>query len=448
MAEDSDNEDIEDDVNFALDEEDVLEAVQTHIKGSQRARRGKHDQDEELDADKAVGSKLHDMTKHMFRLSASIWLEPTKGAQREDAHVTILMEDADAVVDHALAKKASQASRNQAAIENQQSLGLLGVNADDASVRGQAPLTAATLRNWLYSHHVSDNTNKEQHELLKLVVDRLLVELELAPIEETALQNAEPMCHLLHGPPGTGKSHCLIFLRELFDLIGYRQGIDYEVLAFQAVNAASLAGKTIHHACGFRTEQHSSGDAAAIAATTAKRLSYWRWVFLDEISMVGAQLLGRMDHRIRSIKSDADKFKFDGQGQPRQGSIRHGTSPVLLQARGADIVSRWKRFRTYGTIYATEKVLRRVLEFNPETIRRPFGGVNIIMGGDFFQLPPPEGGFLGSIPQHLRGQDAPQPDARKDSGLSILWESTQGVTELHQRERCKDCKVERAVVFH
>ena len=355
LAENSDNEDIENDVNFALDEEDVLEAVQTHIKGSQRARRGKHDQDEELDADKAVGSKLHDMTKHMFRLSASIWLEPTKGAQREDAHVTIPMEGADAVVDHALAKKASQASRNQAAIENQQSLGLLGVNADDASVRGQAPLTAATLRNWLYSHHVSDNTNKEQHELLKLVVDRLLVELELAPIEETALQNAEPMCHLLHGPPGTGKSHCLIFLRELFDLIGYRQGIDYEVLAFQAVNAASLAGKTIHHACGFRTEQHSSGDAAAIAATTAKRMSYWRWVFLDEISMVGAQLLGRMDHRIRSVKSDADKFKFDGQGQPRQGSSGHRTCPVLLQARGADIVSRWKRFRTYGTIYATKR---------------------------------------------------------------------------------------------
>ena len=173
--------------------------------------------------------------------------------------------------------------------------------------------------------HVSDNTNKEQHELLKLVVDRLLVELELAPVEETALQNAEPLCHLLHGPPGTGKSHCLIFLRELFDLIGYRQGIDYEVLAFQAVNAASLAGKTIHHACGFRTEQHGSGDAAAIAATTAKRMSYWRWVFLDEISMVGAQLLGRMDHRIRSVKSDADKFKFDRQGQARQGSSRHGT---------------------------------------------------------------------------------------------------------------------------
>lgn len=41
-----------------------------------------------------------------------------------------------------------------------------------------------------------------------------------------------------------------------------------------------------------------------------------------------------------------------------------------------------------------------MLEFNPETICRPFGGVNIIMGGDFFQLPPPEGGFLGSKTSH------------------------------------------------
>lgn len=61
------------------------------------------------------------------------------------------------------------------------------------------------------------------------------------------------------------------------------------------------------------------------------------------------------------------------------------------------------------------------------------------MGGDFFQLPPVEGGFLGSLPPRLLLQSA-QPDALKEQGQMLMWESTRGVTELTQRERCKDTR--------
>ena len=66
-----------------------------------------------------------------------------------------------------------------------------------------------------------------------MVVERVLVELELVPPDhEIALRRAAPLAWLLHGPPGTGKSHALKFLRKLFEeQLGYAQGIDYEARA-------------------------------------------------------------------------------------------------------------------------------------------------------------------------------------------------------------------------
>ena len=78
---------------------------------------------------------------------------------------------------------------------------------------------------------------------------------------------------------------------------------------------------------------------------TAKRVLQWRWLIVDEISMVSAKLLALMDVKLRNV-------------------IRQiGTAKV-----GAD-----KRDRS-------------------------FGGLNVLFCGDFWQLDPPKGGFLGDIP--------------------------------------------------
>eukprot|EP00971_Amphidinium_carterae_P346282 6487632-Amphidinium_carterae.4 len=94
----------------------------------------------------------------------------------------------------------------------------------------------------------------------------------------------EPLVWLLHGPPGTGKSHVLPLLRDLFDnVLGYTQGIEYQITAFQAVNAADIRGKTIHHAFGLNVNMHAGDDVAS--RETAKRLAHLRWLIIDEISM-------------------------------------------------------------------------------------------------------------------------------------------------------------------
>ena len=57
---------------------------------------------------------------------------------------------------------------------------------------------------------------------------------------------------LLHGGPGTGRSHIIkILQKELFEgVLQWQPGLDFQVVALQAVNADALDGDTIHHALG------------------------------------------------------------------------------------------------------------------------------------------------------------------------------------------------------
>ena len=74
---------------------------------------------------------------------------------------------------------------------------------------------------------------------------------------------------------------------------------------------------------------------------------------------------------------------------------------------------------------------------------RAFGGINVVFVGDFWQLSPPNGGFLADIPFDFlrRGRKYdPEPDVAH--GQSIFWRrgegSVQGVTELTECVRTED----------
>ena len=81
-------------------------------------------------------------------------------------------------------------------------------------------------------------------------------------------------------------------------------GLEFQMVALQAVMAQLLGGDTIHHACGInpfgaKTDPQAAQKASQRQAQVAQRVMQWRWLFIDEISMVSAKLLAEIDMKLR-----------------------------------------------------------------------------------------------------------------------------------------------------
>ena len=60
---------------------------------------------------------------------------------------------------------------------------------------------------------------------------------------------------------------------------------------------SDVGGLTLHTACGLNREKDCLDTACR--PDTARRIAFWRWLFLDEVGMVSARLLAQVDLRIR-----------------------------------------------------------------------------------------------------------------------------------------------------
>ena len=231
--------------------------------------------------------------------------------------------------------------------------------------------------------------NPEQKEFCRKVADRVAAELSS---DGPAGDRDEPLRWVLHGGPGTGKSYTVNLLRHgLFEeVLGWKQGVHYQVVTFQAVMADALEGDTIHHAFGLNWTGNDTTRSLKQLLELSLATLQWRWLIIDEFSMVSAELLAQLERRCREMMRDLSVAK-------------------------------------YG-------------RFSGEM--RPFGGLNVILAGDLFQLPPPRGTFVGDIPWQLIAGKPNTTTPLAAQGQALIWggqnAGIQGVTELKRCERTAD----------
>jgi hypothetical protein len=174
-------------------------------------------------------------------------------------------------------------------------------------------------------YKISMNLNNEQKKVFLLVCDHCQRNYPNSPNKPSQL------LMYLGGAGGTGKSKVIEAICKYFDQIGRKQSL--VVCASTGFAASNISGYTLHSLCSFKFNSEDNDNAKYYPTQgKAKKNLQDRWanieyVILDEVSMIGQNLLTQFHARVKEAKSCQD-----------------------------------------------------------DTI--PFAGLNIIFAGDFMQLPP------------------------------------------------------------
>ena len=140
-----------------------------------------------------------------------------------------------------------------------------------------------------------ESLNEEQGR----VFDSVMEHLNLASSEQTG---KTPLRCLVLGKAGTGKSHLIHALRHAL-------GDKCRLLAPTGVAACNVGGQTLHSALSLPTDKCFKPLSDDTLFEFQKAWSGVAYLLVDEVSMVGQKLLGKVDSRLRqAFPTSADVF--------------------------------------------------------------------------------------------------------------------------------------------
>lgn len=322
------------------------------------------------------GSRVDDESASAsFKLVEEIWggLESNKSEPAKHVKSSFKQPPA-ADVDSIL--KATQESQKQDSTRHT----TYGAAGTGAVVMVSSSAIIGTVEAWRKRMKEEPKTkmNLDQCAFIDAVADRVLKEEK----EQYTRSKSEPMRMLVTGGPGCGKSYVIKSMRSLFDALHWAQSQQYQFAAFQAVVADQIGGDTLHHSCGIAFGCTSRTMEQRMQQS--RNMSMMRWLIIDEVSQVGAELLSQADTNIRSAVQAAGTYKYRGDGS-----------------------------------------------------ERPWGGLNVLYVGDFLQLPPTKATPLCTLPNSLLNL-AGIMNPRVQRGLDLFWNDTQRIITFEKQMRCDD----------
>ena len=225
--------------------------------------------------------------------------------------------------------------------------------------------------------------------MLEHVAERVEKEMTEERSDMVSSTPCEPVFDLIHGIPGGGKSKVIAWICELFtDVLGWENGTQFVCLAVQNTMAANIGGHTIHHwaSIPFRDDKGKvkggGGGGKRDTRMLYHRCLNMRWILIDEISMVSAELLSELQYLVQQAVRNRGTYKV-----------------------------------------RSDKSIR------------VFGGINTLLFGDWWQLRPVRATALFDHPSKANTDLA-------HDGLLLLWaqnrDSVQRVWELTEQKRCPD----------
>ena len=233
---------------------------------------------------------------------------------------------------------------------------------------------------WL--HHLKAQEKRpteQQWAVLNAVHQRCKLEHEEEAADKINKTDADPLLLFIHGLPGSGKTQVMKWLRSYFEQVwGWQHARHFVYLAPMNTMAARLDGFTVHSWGEVRWQQEGPRGAFTMSSrkgnkqnmsSMAAKMEWARFILIDEIEATAAEDLGEIqDNTAESAR---------------------------------DLLYKWRRGKD-------------------KTRQRPFGGLNVLMFGDLWQLPPPLKTSITTFPDRPRSETS----LRARDMLDFFWAPT------------------------
>jgi hypothetical protein len=128
---------------------------------------------------------------------------------------------------------------------------------------------------------------------------------QLATLADPSIETVAPLRMFIEGPGGTGKTHIIQAVQELF---AHRKRSNWmEMMAFMGSAASAIGGRTMHSLLKLprnETYKELRGGEKKALETTLKGI---RYIIVDEVSMVSQQMLHAIDQRCREACNNREQ---------------------------------------------------------------------------------------------------------------------------------------------